>query len=195
MSTYSLPGSHLLPAGSTGLRAGFEVSYFSYQPGGVRVEGTTAGLQDGKAWVVSYCLDLDSSWHTRRATIATRTTLGSDERLIESDGTGHWTVGGKRVHHLDGCLDLDLESSAMTNALPVHRLGLVPGESAVVPAAYVRVTGNVVERLNQRYERAGDQKSRQQYDYEAPAFDFRARLIYDTAGLVLDYPGIAVRAG
>jgi hypothetical protein len=28
----------------------------------------------------------------------------------------------------------------------------------------------------------------------APAFGFGARLVYDRSGLVLDYPGIAVRA-
>lgn len=33
------------------------------------------------------------------------------------------------------------------------------------------------------------------YDYRAPMFDFECRLIYDQYGLVLDYPGIAIRAG
>jgi hypothetical protein len=32
-----------------------------------------------------------------------------------------------------------------------------------------------------------------QYDYAAPIFDFECRLVYDNAGLVLDYPGIAQR--
>jgi hypothetical protein len=36
--------------------------------------------------------------------------------------------------------------------------------------------------------------SRERYDYTAPAFDFRCELVYDEYGLVLDYPGIAVRA-
>ncbi|MGE5286203.1 MAG: putative glycolipid-binding domain-containing protein [Micromonosporaceae bacterium] len=31
--------------------------------------------------------------------------------------------------------------------------------------------------------------------YEISAFDFTCRLVYDEGGLVLDYPGIAVRAG
>jgi hypothetical protein len=41
---------------------------------------------------------------------------------------------------------------------------------------------------------AGD-GGRLQYDYGAPAFGFTARLVYDSSGLVLDYPGIARRAG
>jgi uncharacterized protein len=39
-----------------------------------------------------------------------------------------------------------------------------------------------------------DQDGYQRYHYSAPAFDFSCRLVYDEAGLVLDYPGIAVRA-
>jgi hypothetical protein len=35
---------------------------------------------------------------------------------------------------------------------------------------------------------------RQRYRYAAPAFGFTCTLVYDESGLVLDYPGIAVRA-
>ena len=51
-----------------------------------------------------------------------------------------------------------------------------------------------VERLEQEYVRACDEGRHQRYDYAAPAFDFTACLVYDEAGLVLDYPGIALRA-
>jgi uncharacterized protein len=52
-----------------------------------------------------------------------------------------------------------------------------------------------VERLEQTYLRITDEAACQRYDYAAPAFGFAARLVYDKSGLVLDYPGIAVRAG
>jgi len=55
--------------------------------------------------------------------------------------------------------------------------------------------GLAVERLEQTYARKPDDAARQRYDYAAPAFGFEARLVYDECGLVLDYPGIAVRAG
>jgi len=42
--------------------------------------------------------------------------------------------------------------------------------------------------------RACDEGRQQRYDYAAPVFGFAARLVYDEAGLVLDYPGIALRA-
>jgi uncharacterized protein len=103
------------------------------------------------------------------------------------------TRGGPAAR-LDGCLDVDLESSAVTNALPMRRLGLSVAERAAAPAAYVRATGLAVSRLEQTYQRASDQGSYQRYDYTAPAFDFACRLTYDQSGLVIDYPGIAVRA-
>lgn len=74
-------------------------------------------------------------------------------------------------------------------------MGLALGGRAAAPAAYVRAAGLDVERLEQRYVRVADEGPRQRYDYAAPAFDFACRLDYDEYGLVLGYPGIAVRAG
>ena len=81
----------------------------------------------------------------------------------------------------------------MTNALPVHRLALPTGATAQAPAAYVRALDLSVGRLEQQYTRTSDQHGHQRYDYTAPAFDFSCQLVYDEAGLVLAYPGIAVR--
>jgi hypothetical protein len=90
-------------------------------------------------------------------------------------------------------LDVDLESSAMTNALPLHRLALTSGATAQAPAAYVRALDLSVERLEQQYARISNENGHQRYDYTAPAFDFSCQLLYDEAGLVQVYPGIAVR--
>lgn len=168
--------------------------YFHARPSGWSIAGTTTGLQDGDAWVVGYELELDDLWRTRSAQIVARTPLGTRERLVETDGEGRWLVDGVEDGHLAGCLDIDLESSAVTNAFPVRRLGLAVGERADPPASYFRVDGPRVERLAQTYTRVEDIEGCQRYDYEAPAFDFKCYLIYDPTGLVLDYPGIAVRA-
>ena len=126
--------------------------------------------------------------------MAGRFDTGSITRLLEADGEGRWTLDDEPAPHLDGCLDVDLESSALTNALPVHRLGLAIGATEHPPTAYVRVHELNVGRLEQQYARTSDEDQRLRYDYTAPAFDFSCRLVYDAAGLVLAYPGIAVRA-
>jgi uncharacterized protein len=177
------------------VRLGFEVVYFDQHNWGCHVHGSTAAVEDGLTWVVEYQIDLDSSWTTRHAEITGRSAAGLGRVLLEADGCGHWKIDGKPAPHLDGCLDVDLESSAMTNALPVHRMALVIGQRAAAPAAYVRAVGFAVERLEQIYVRAADEGDQQRYDYTAPLFDFGCRLVYDQTGLVLDYPGIAVRAG
>lgn len=145
--------------------------------------------------MVEYVIEADAAWATRSAQIHGRSIEGPCSAVLEADGAGHWLINGEPAPHLDGCLDIDLEASAMTNALPVRRMTLPPAAAAVAPAAYVRTAGLAVERLEQTYARATGQGTGQSYDYAAPVFDFHCRLVYDQSGLVLDYPGIAVRAG
>jgi hypothetical protein len=172
-----------------GARAGFEVAFFSVNDRGPRVEGTTTATEDGRSWVVDYAIQLDGSWLTRSARIVGRSAGSTVVTVIEADGTGHWQVDGVAAPHLQGCLDLDLEASAMTNTFPVHRLHLPVERPVDAPAAYVRAVGLAVDRLDQTYSRSGEGH----YDYTAPVFGFSCRLVYDQHGLILDYPGIATR--
>jgi hypothetical protein len=177
-----------------GARSGFEVAYFAARGDGCGIEGWTTAIEDGATWAVEYAIEVDAAWATRSARIRGRSAGGSCATMLEADRPGHWLAGGKPARHLDGCLDVDLEASAMTNALPVRRMGLPVAAAAAAPAAYIRAVGLAVERLEQTYLRTTDQATCQRYDYTAPAFDFSCRLVYDQAGLVLGYPGIAVRA-
>lgn len=175
-------------------RLGFEVAYFSPAGRAYHINGCTTAVEDGLTWMVSYAIRLDEAWTTRSARITGRSASGIRHTQLEADGLGRWRVDGELASHLDGCLDVDLESSAMTNALPVHRIGLPVGGRASAPAAYVRALDLSVGRLDQDYVRAADEGHNQRYDYAAPVFGFACRLVYDESGLVLDYPGIAVRA-
>jgi uncharacterized protein len=174
-------------------RTGFEVLFLRGDADGYHVEGHSTAVEDGEAWGIRYAITLDASWATRSARITGRSAAGSHEVLLEGDGTGAWRVDGEPAPQLAGCLDVDLEASACTNAFPVRRLGLDVGQGADAPAVYVRATDLRVERLEQTYVRLPDEGERSRYDYASPAFDFRAELVYDEFGLVLDYPGIAVR--
>ena len=178
-----------------GARTGFEVVFFSRRDSGCLIHGCTTAIEDGTPWAVEYAIELDGGGATRSARVSGRSASGYRSIVLEADGAGRWLIDGVDAPHVDGCLDVDLESSAMTNALPVRRLGLAVAMRAGVPAAYVRATDLAVERLEQVYLRSADSPTGQSYDYSAPAFDFRSRLAYDESGLVIEYPGIAVRAG
>ncbi len=176
-------------------RSGFEVACFEAAAGGWHLDGTTTAIEDGQAWIVTYSIEVDAAWLTREARVTVRTAAGLRQTELAADGAGHWLVDSRPAAHLDGCLDIDLESSALTNTLPVHRLGLAPGTGAKPPAAYVRVPDLRTERLEQVYARLPDEGGPPRYRYAAPAFGFTCTLGYDESGLILDYPGIAARAG
>src|SRR4051794_34827609 len=99
-------------------RAGFEVVYIE----GPLVEGYATALEEGSTWAVEYLIAVDESWSTRSLRVRSRTATAAHELLLEHDGSGAWRVNGSPEPRLDGCHDVDLEASAFTNTLPVHRL-------------------------------------------------------------------------
>lgn len=175
-------------------RDGFEVLFLETEEDGYRFRGHATAVEEGVTWSVRYEITVDAGWATRAAHVVSRSAAGERESVIERHPTGGWRVNGRHAPELTGCEDVDLEASAFTNAFPVHRLRLDVGESAEAPAAYVRAPNLRVGRLEQRYTRLPDDGERMRYDYESPAFEYRDVLVYDASGLVLDYPGLAVRA-
>jgi uncharacterized protein len=174
-------------------RDGCEVAFFQTAESGVLVEGQTVAVEAGTAWSVGYAIALDPHWLTLRAHVQGRSRAGDRSVTLAADGSGRWEVDGAARPELDGCLDVDLESSALTNAFPVRRLGLAVGEAATVPAAWVRADGLAVERLEQRYRRLPDADGLRCYEYAAPELDFSCRLEYDEHAIIRDYPGLATR--
>lgn len=174
-------------------RRGFEIVFFESHDHGCRLRGCTTAVENGQAWAVDYTIRVDSTWTTRGARITTRSAFGARSVRVEADGVGNWRVDGESAPGLAGCLDVDLESSAMTNGLPVRRMRLALGAQATAPAAYVAASDPSVHRLEQHYRRVPGEDTRQHYDYVAPAYGFEGRLVYDESGLVVSYPGVADR--
>ena len=108
-------------------------------------------------------------------------------KLLRADGA--WLIDDVGRPDLSDCTDVDLESSVVTNALPVARLGLAVGETGRALAAWVHAD-LTVERLEQTYTRLDARR----YDYASHHQGFRAVLEYGGDGLIVDYPGIACRA-
>lgn len=88
----------------------------------------------------------------------------------------------------DGALDVDMVFSPFFNALPIRRLGVLPGsgESAVVPVVYVRVPdlSVVVETISYDATDTG-------IKLKSPVAD--TTITVDDDGFILDYPGLAER--
>jgi hypothetical protein len=175
-------------------REGFEVVSLHADLDGYHFEGRSTGVEDGHAWGVRYVLSLDSNWITRSAHVIGLSVLGQRELRLERDGTSLRRADGRLAPtEVAGCLDVDLEASALTNAFPVNRLRLEVGQRSDAPAAYVRAGDLSVEYLEQAYTRLDDDGGRFRYYYESPRFAYQDLLVYDRSGLVIDYPGLAVR--
>ncbi|GAA1730999.1 putative glycolipid-binding domain-containing protein [Aeromicrobium alkaliterrae] len=172
-----------------GARDGFEVLFHTGLGTGHRLRGHTTAVEAGCAWSVGYDVATDEAWRTRHVRATARTAAGDLEVVLERRTDG-WLVGGATRPDLDGCIDVDLESSGVTNLLPVRRLGLRIGETVSVPAAFIRADDLRVERLEQTYTRLDDAG---RYAYTSATFDFACELQYDAAGLITSYPGIAER--
>ncbi|WP_100813511.1 putative glycolipid-binding domain-containing protein [Microbacterium lacus] len=176
-----------------GLRVGFEVAFFRDVRLGHRLTGHTTANESGALWSVGYDLTVDPSWTTISVRASRLSAQGTGEMTMTRDAQGHWIVGGTQRPDLDGCVDVDFESSAVTNTLPIHRLDFIVGASVDVPAAFVRADDLRVERLEQRYTLVGTTPDRLLFHYESSTFDFACDIPFDRAGLVVEYPGIAVR--
>lgn len=171
-----------------GVRTGFEVLFADAG----RLRGRTSAREDSSTWSVGYEIQLDADWGTRSVRAANSTASGDREVLLERGPSG-WTVDGAVRQDLSGCEDVDFESSAVTNTLPVHRVPFVVGEPVEVPAAFVRADDLRVERLEQRYTLMRTDERLHVFHYESATFDFECELRFDASGLVLEYPGIATR--
>ena len=113
--------------------------------------------------------------------------------IVRSDRAGHWTVDGAPCSDLDGCIDIDLESSALTNTIFLHRVQPSSTDVHDAPAAFIRCAPLRAERLEQTYRLRRQDEHGVSYAYTSPAYETYVDLHFDVDGLVLDYPGLAVR--
>src|SRR5690606_29043812 len=103
-----------------GARDGFEVVFATSSTHGWRFEGSTAAIEGGCAWQVGYTIEVDRGWSTLSVHLVGRSLGCGREVAIERGADGTWHVNGRPAPALDGCTDVDLESSVLTNTFPVR---------------------------------------------------------------------------
>ncbi len=154
--------------------------------GGVEADGVAVWREGGERRI-RYRLRCDAAWRVREVRVDAPEDGTSLQ--LECDGRGAWRSGGIERPDLRGCVDVDLYAVAFTNTLPVRRLGMAVGDTAVIDVAYVRLPSMQVEHVQQRYTRVSDDL----YRYESLDSGFTAVVSFDADGLVVDYPGLVRR--
>lgn len=167
--------------------SGLEEARLDVVPSGALARGEIAAEPGDKPWA-TYRIECDPAWRTR--VVAVDLADGRRLRLV-SDGEGLWSRDGVKEPSLQGCIDVDLSGTPLTNTLPLRRLGLGIGDRARLSCAYVDLPSLRVSLDPQRYTRL----TASRYLFESPASGFARDLDVDDEGLVVTYPGLFRRVG
>jgi hypothetical protein len=112
---------------------------------------------------------------------------------LQVDEDGGWLdESGEPIPLLDGCTDVDISITPFTNTLAIRRLGLKPGQTCEILAAYFAIPEMDVRPAWQRYTCLEISPDGGAYRYEdkGQPQGFSANLPVDADGLVLDYPDL-----
>ncbi len=105
---------------------------------------------NGRAIRLYYRIGGDESWRTKDVFAQLLSSPGQRPAL-QADGKGNRARRSHPFESLMGCLDIGLSATPFSNTLPIRRLNLKPGESAVIDVAYVALPALNVKKVPQRY--------------------------------------------
>ncbi|HJX44773.1 MAG TPA: putative glycolipid-binding domain-containing protein [Geodermatophilus sp.] len=169
--------------------AGHSLARVGRRGGGWLFHGTEVLAGPGTLLACSFRVEVDDAWATRAVEVSAVDAEGERRLVLTADADRRWARDGEPVPGLDGCVDVDVAATPLTNTLPIRRLAsLAVGEEVTTPVAWVDVPALGVTRVDQTYRRLGPRRWR--YSDEAHgAFE----LTVDDDGLVVDYTGMATR--
>lgn len=134
-------------------------------------------------------ISLGEDWLPTSILVQALSADGAPSLELARDVGGHWYRSGAEVPELEGCIDVDVAATPLTNTYPIRRYAdLAIGTSRTSPVAWVEVPSLRVERVDQTYTRVADRA----WDYGDPKHG-TFRITVDAHGLVIDYEGFAKR--
>lgn len=147
------------------------------------LDGAAVFLYDGQPCRLEYLVECDSDWQT--AFVSVDGWVGETPVEIEIYTTQGdvWHLNDEEVAAVEGCIDIDLNFSPVTNLLPLRRLNLAIGESKTLRAAWLRFPSFELESLDQIYTRIDNAT----IGYESGGGRFAAELKVNEFGLVTEY--------
>jgi hypothetical protein len=164
-------------------RIGLEAANIEHGNPNWHLQGTVLLDDEGRPCRLDYAVVCDSAWRTLWARVHGWIGRTQVTHRVSRNLAGEWRQNGAVCPAVQGCLDVDLAFSPITNLLPIRRLNLAIGASATVRAAWLRFPDFALVPLEQTYTR----ESERRYRYESGNGSFSAPLEIDEMGLVLHY--------
>ncbi|HWV23904.1 MAG TPA: putative glycolipid-binding domain-containing protein [Thermomicrobiales bacterium] len=133
-----------------------------------------------------YTLIVDKAWRVLELRLMVEQAPGSMTALhIMASGDGRWVDANQNpIPALDGCIDIDIRWSPLTNTLPIRRLALGE-EEREIRVAYVSLPDLDIRPVTQRYRRVDDATVR----YWSESLPEGVLIAVDEDAFVVDYPG------
>lgn len=169
---------------------GLELATWQPRADGAVLAGRVLLIEEGHHLSVDYRIEVDAGWVTRLVVVDLFADGAPAAVRLEHDGAGGWRRDGAPEPALGGCLDVDLEVTPLTNALPVKRLRLPDPGAAEIVAAWLHFPGLGVEAAPQRYQRLASTT----YRYTGLGTGFTAQVEVDEDGFPVIYERIWQRA-
>jgi hypothetical protein len=135
-----------------------------------------------------YTLIVDKAWRTLEIRLMVEQSPGqmiAQHLLATGDGT--WSdAEGRHLPALDGCIDIDIAWTPLTNTLPIRRLNLQPGQREDISVVFFEMPSLEFDVWQQQYTGLDSEHVR----YESVASGFQRDLTIDDEGFVVDYPDL-----
>lgn len=152
------------------------------QKSGWRLEGAAAFRHEsGAPACVAYVVECNQGWQTCVGEVMGWVGDRVVDLRVNRAASGMWMLNDQPIAGLDECVDLDLGFTPATNLFQLRRMALQVGQAAEVSVAWLDVPDGSLEVLHQHYER----RSVEEYQYEAPQFDYAAVLSVSPAAFVM----------
>jgi hypothetical protein len=189
-STYSVKTAHVMWQWIVPDEPGLDHVIIERSPTAVHARGLLLGIAYAHPFRLRYQIECDATYQVQRVKLHVEGN-GEPTLTLVREANGTWHDGqGNEYPPLTGCTEIDIEVSPITNTLPIRRLALEVGQSAIIRVVYITLPTLEFSVHRQEYTRLPDHDSNQRYLYQSLTTEFVAEIEVDGEGLVVDYPDI-----
>ena len=147
------------------------------------ITSTIAGEHNNRIFKIDYHISVNENWETTFASIRNKFDNLAELIILEKKN-GKYLLNGEHNARFDNISDIDISATPFTNTLPINRLQLKIKERQVIEVMYFDIFEKEIKPVKQVYTRL----TRVQYVYENYDGSFKANLVVDEQGLVVEYP-------
>lgn len=141
------------------------------------------GCLKDQLYSVDYHLTIDINWNILEFSIESEVNTVKN-RLTGKKQQDNWEINGNINPDFKGFQYIDISLTPFTNTLPVNKLKLPENRAQEIEVIYIDVLNHQIRPAQQRYTRTSSDR----YLYENIQSDFKAEIVVDENGLVIQYP-------